>query len=608
MAKLELNEVASLANTLSAKQVLNDNFARIEEALDNTLSRDGSLPNQMGADIDLNDNDLLNVKSVDAKQYLLNGVPISQSVSYADKHYSIYDGTGVDTDFLLEFDPGSLGNLEVTISGVMQRPGIDYNYTGTTLTFVDPPPAAVKNILVRYDQALSTGVTDAAAVFFQQSGLGAEIRTMLDKLREVEISITDFGGDPTGVAACDGAWAAAQASLPLSGGVIKFPKGRYRFLSPIVIGNAPPLNPSTLNGVTIKGDGTGTTATTMLENDGATTIFYDGPSLGTDAFLRIAGPISGVKLENFLLDMQGINGVPIDSQRSFHQTIDRVVVTRWRGNFMYVANASSPLGPVYGGAAPIDHSYYQFVGQNPDVGAHGIDIGSGAGNLNQLRFFGCFFDRYNDPNTIGARWGYCDHVQMYSCHIAQTGSPGASGISHMVRSQPGFPNFPVNIEIYGGSQAGGCTYDTTLETWDGGPYAAITFYGYKTADGAVVPPKTANGGVDAPHFMFRGWTDNGVQFGWGAENFGSNVVAAATIAPQTRVIHLSGSAVITNITVPHLAFSGPGGIFRLQIIPVSAGPLSLATGGNIAQNYSMTNLKPFWLTYSESTGFWMLDE
>jgi len=43
---------------------LNENFNNINTALENTLSRDGSLPNAMNADLDLNNNDLLNVKAI----------------------------------------------------------------------------------------------------------------------------------------------------------------------------------------------------------------------------------------------------------------------------------------------------------------------------------------------------------------------------------------------------------------------------------------------------------------------------------------------------------------------------------------------------------------
>lgn len=61
MAKLTLADVTNiLGNPTSAANTINANNALIEAALENTLSRDGTAPNQMSSDLDLNGNDLLN--------------------------------------------------------------------------------------------------------------------------------------------------------------------------------------------------------------------------------------------------------------------------------------------------------------------------------------------------------------------------------------------------------------------------------------------------------------------------------------------------------------------------------------------------------------------
>lgn len=186
MAKLNLPDIGSLANNASARQAINDNFAALEEAFDNTLSRDGTLPNQMEADIDLNSNDLLNVGEIDASRYLINGVPLSQSVAYSDKRYDYFTGNDAQQEFTLSANPGSLGNLEVSIDGLLQRPGIDFTYEGTTLAFTVAPPTTVENnVMVRYDEAVPTGVTNSTAVEFRQSGLGMVLRNILSKAREI---------------------------------------------------------------------------------------------------------------------------------------------------------------------------------------------------------------------------------------------------------------------------------------------------------------------------------------------------------------------------------------------------------------------------------------
>ena len=58
MSKVNLPPIPGGYLSLGA---MNSRFAAIEAAFDNTLSRDGSLPNSMEADLDLNGNLILNV-------------------------------------------------------------------------------------------------------------------------------------------------------------------------------------------------------------------------------------------------------------------------------------------------------------------------------------------------------------------------------------------------------------------------------------------------------------------------------------------------------------------------------------------------------------------
>jgi hypothetical protein len=62
-----------VGNVLNSATTINTNNQRIEEAFDNTLSRDGSTPNQMEADLDLNNNNVLNVGSLATDALVLNG-------------------------------------------------------------------------------------------------------------------------------------------------------------------------------------------------------------------------------------------------------------------------------------------------------------------------------------------------------------------------------------------------------------------------------------------------------------------------------------------------------------------------------------------------------
>lgn len=61
MAKLTLNDLTNLQNENSVVTKLNTNNTLIETALENTLSRDGTSPNTMEADLDMNSNAILNL-------------------------------------------------------------------------------------------------------------------------------------------------------------------------------------------------------------------------------------------------------------------------------------------------------------------------------------------------------------------------------------------------------------------------------------------------------------------------------------------------------------------------------------------------------------------
>src|SRR5688572_15573520 len=61
MAKLTLNDLANLQNETSAVANINNNNLAIETAMENTLSRDGTSPNEMESDLDMNSNRIINL-------------------------------------------------------------------------------------------------------------------------------------------------------------------------------------------------------------------------------------------------------------------------------------------------------------------------------------------------------------------------------------------------------------------------------------------------------------------------------------------------------------------------------------------------------------------
>lgn len=68
--------ISTIASGYQSTTTINDNFQNVRNAFDNTLSLDGSTPNAMQADIDLNSNDLLNVNLIDTNYLILNGTTV----------------------------------------------------------------------------------------------------------------------------------------------------------------------------------------------------------------------------------------------------------------------------------------------------------------------------------------------------------------------------------------------------------------------------------------------------------------------------------------------------------------------------------------------------
>tara|TARA_R100001510_G_scaffold18616_1_gene16116 strand:+ start:530 stop:823 length:294 start_codon:yes stop_codon:yes gene_type:complete len=57
-------DINTISSGYASQSQLNENFTNIQRAFDNTVSLDGSVPNAMSGDLDLNNNDLLNVKAI----------------------------------------------------------------------------------------------------------------------------------------------------------------------------------------------------------------------------------------------------------------------------------------------------------------------------------------------------------------------------------------------------------------------------------------------------------------------------------------------------------------------------------------------------------------
>jgi len=172
MAKLTLTDITNITgNPTGAAAAINANSALIEAALENTLSRDGTTPNAMSDDLDMNSNRIIN---------LANGVDPQDAVTKAQ----LDAVTGVDlSDYAL------VGHTHTTADIT--------NFNAAVGTIVDAAVGAIS----------ASGVSDGDKGDITVSGGG-----VVWNIDAGVIDTSNLGGDITaaGKALLDDADAAAQ--------------------------------------------------------------------------------------------------------------------------------------------------------------------------------------------------------------------------------------------------------------------------------------------------------------------------------------------------------------------------------------------------------------
>jgi hypothetical protein len=131
MANYTPTPIGNLSNQTAAVNAINENLQDIADALETKLNRDGALPNQMEATLDMNSKDIVNVGTLNANQLLIDGLePVVGSAALSSYTPA---GTGAVTrtvqDKLREVvsvkDFGALGNDSANDRPAIQA-AIDY--------------------------------------------------------------------------------------------------------------------------------------------------------------------------------------------------------------------------------------------------------------------------------------------------------------------------------------------------------------------------------------------------------------------------------------------------------------------------------------------------
>ena len=217
---------------------------------------------------------------------------------------------------------------------------------------------AVNDVLAGLE--LSTG---SSLVGFLQAGTGAATtRTVQAKLRE-QISVKDFGADPTGSADSTAAIVAAIAAVPSTGGTVYFPAGTYKF-SGLVLPNIYGL----------KLIGAGRYATVLSYTGSGTAISFTSQT----AYL----------LESFKLLDAGTGTVGIDITNQTMSEIHNVYISGFTKGI---------LATIGTGGCYWNRIHHCFI----DVCTHGIHISSAGTGGNQVNQLWIERNRIYNPTTVG---------------------------------------------------------------------------------------------------------------------------------------------------------------------------------------------------------------
>lgn len=132
MAKLTLNTIGSRYGSIDA---LNDNFNAIEAAIENTLSLDGTSPNAMEVDLDMNSQDILNVGEVSAETLRINGVLVEPTTGVtAGAAFQTYEYTATAGQTSFSVSPATPYNasIVVIVNGLQLSPA-EVSVSGTNV-------------------------------------------------------------------------------------------------------------------------------------------------------------------------------------------------------------------------------------------------------------------------------------------------------------------------------------------------------------------------------------------------------------------------------------------------------------------------------------------
>lgn len=162
--------VNTITSGFASQTQLNENFTNIQTAFANTLSLDGSTPNAMGADLDLNNNDILNIGTFQAQTITVGGSTVDLS------DIQTLTTIAADIQTLADIEDGTDATDAIqTVAGLSTNIGIlgPIGADITTVAGIDTEVVAVSGI-----SANITTVAGIDADVTSVAGISADVTTV----------------------------------------------------------------------------------------------------------------------------------------------------------------------------------------------------------------------------------------------------------------------------------------------------------------------------------------------------------------------------------------------------------------------------------------------
>lgn len=181
MAKLTLSDLSAFVN--SGITLTNANWAALEAAIENTLSRDGTSPNAMGANLDMNSNRIINVDDAQQATDAVNLRQLSDSdatgAASAQLRLDLLATSGAT---LINFIQAGTLPTTRTLEAKVRELGVSTNDHAAIANSVDAGEAAGYLLVPTGTKTLSAGLSLADVILEGRAGSILEGTTGIDVL------------------------------------------------------------------------------------------------------------------------------------------------------------------------------------------------------------------------------------------------------------------------------------------------------------------------------------------------------------------------------------------------------------------------------------------